>query len=259
MVQRVIFVGMVYGFWPGVLSVPRLAISNIVNGLAAYRALQTFARARQGKSAVKWDNTDHVEGVGTLPGLVSGQATLRDRTARSVPAEQIVRELRSNETPTVVRALESINRITIGPDRYAVLDAMYELAESEDTSVRSALARVIGFLTWPELTLTLLNLLHDRKWVVRANCAKAMIKYPNFEALMESALMEHDPLVREVLVRTVEQNAIIQREIVPRLGDQNLAATRTALVNDSAVIRDLYLREVGMTWDEFLETELQAA
>ena len=46
---------------------------------------------------------------------------------------------------------------------------------------------------------------------------------------------------------------------MPLLGDPNLAATRTALVNDSAVIRDLYLREVGMTWDEFIETELQAA
>jgi len=258
MVQRIVFVGMVYGGAAGLLSIPRLAISNIVNGLAAYRALQSFARARQGKTAVKWDNTDHVEGVGVMPST-GVERVEKVRTKTIVPTDTILRELASPDPNTVVHGLEAISRDTEGVDRERILSALYDLGGHADTSVRSAFARVIGYLTWPELTLTLLTLLHDRKWVIRANCAKALLKYKNFDALMESALMEHDPLVREVLVRCVEQNSIIQREILPRLGDINLAATRNALVNDSQVIRDLYLREVGMTWDEFLETELQTA
>jgi adsorption protein B len=258
MVQRIVFVGMVYGPMAGILSIPRLAISNIVNGLAAYRALQTFARARQGKTAVKWDNTDHLEGVGTMPSA-SSKKEVKVRSNVRQPVSEVLDRLRSTDPARVIQGLEMVDRKATGMDREAILAALYELPTHDDISVRAALARVIGFLAWPELTLTLLSLLHDRKWVVRANCAKALIKYPNFPALMESALMGHDPLVREVLVRTVEQNAIIQRELMPLLGDPNLAATRTALVNDSAVIRDLFLREVGMTWDEFIETELQAA
>jgi adsorption protein B len=258
MVQRIVFVGMVYGPAAGLLSIPRLAISNIVNGLAAYRALQAFARARQGKTPVKWDNTDHLEGVGTMPSA-SSQKEVKVRTTVVTPTPEVLERLRSPDPLLIVQGLELITRNTFGDDREQILEALTDLGTNTDTSVRSAFARVMGFLTWPELTLSLLSLLHDRKWVVRANCAKALLKYPNFSALLESAFIEHDPLVREVLVRSVEQNAIIQRELMPLLGDPNLAATRTALVNDSAVIRDQYLREVGMTWDEFIETELQAA
>jgi adsorption protein B len=258
MVQRIVFVGMVYGVAAGLLSIPRLAISNIINGLAAFRALQAFARSRQGKAAVKWDNTDHLEGVGSMPSAPTQQGS-RTRSTDVVPTATILRQLESPDVHTVVAGLEAIPRDLAGSDRHEILAALYPLVTHKETSVRAALARVLGFLTWPELTLTLLSLLHDRQWVVRANCAKALLKYPNFEALMESALMEHDPLVREVLVRSVEQNRIKQESILPKLSDPNLAATRTALVNDSSLIREMYLREVGMTWDEFLETELEAA
>jgi len=259
MAQRIVFVGMVYGFWAGLLSIPRLAISNIVNGLAAYRALQSFARSRQGKTAVKWDNTDHIEGVGTMPSAAAVRPEPVVRSNVPVPIRSILSQLHASDHATIISGLEAIPKDATGPDRDAILTLLYDLAGHSDTSVRSVVARVIGFLRWPELSLTLLTLLHDGKWVVRANCAKALFKFPNYDALMESALMEHDPLVREVLVRSVEQNAIIQREILPRLGEQSLAATRTALVSDSNVLRDLYLREVGMTWDEYVETELQVA
>ncbi|AIE87781.1 glycosyltransferase [Fimbriimonas ginsengisoli] len=258
MVQRVVFVGMVYGATAGLLSIPRLAISNIVNGLAAYRALQTFARARQGKTAVRWDNTDHLEGVGTMPSA-QVERVHNIRSTEITPTATILQRLRSDDPAVVVSGLEVIPKDLRGADRDAVLQSLYDIANHKDTSVRAAFARVMGFLTWPELTLTVLSVLHDRKWVVRANCAKALLKYPNFEALVESALMEHDPLVREILVRSIEQNRLRQETLLPKLSDPNLAATRTALVNDSSLIREMYLREVGMTWDEYMETELQAA
>lgn len=257
MVQRIIFVGMVYGPVAGLLSVPRLTIGNAVNGIAAYRALQTFARARQGKTAVKWDNTDHLEGVGTLPSAAAPPPSRRS-VEQQVPEYELMIRLNSRDRATVISGLEGIPKGLEGERRERYLPKLYELVNHPDTSVRSALARVLGFLTWPETTLSLLALLHDRSWVVRANCAKAIMKFPNFEALVESALMEHDSLVREVLVRTIEQDEIRQRILLPKLSDTTLSGTRTALLNDSPVIRELYLRGLGLTWDEFLQTELAA-
>jgi len=254
MVQRIVFVGMVYGLPAGLLSIPRLAISNIINGLAAFRALQAYARARQGKTAVKWDNTDHLEGVGSMPSAAPPPE--KARVAEDIPNYEILGRLGSPLAATVISGLEAIHIDTTEPHRSQMLSKMYDLVTHENISVRSALARVMGYLRWPEMTLSLLALLHDRSWVVRANCAKAVLKFPNFEAIVESALMEHDSLVREVLVRTIEQDEIKQRILLPKLSDPSLIGTRTALLNESPVIREIYLRRVGLTWDEFLETEL---
>lgn len=255
MMQRVIFVGMVYGVAAGLLSIPRLAISNIINGLAAFRALQTFARARQGKTAVKWDNTDHLEGVGSMPSAAPPAAESR-RTKEELPNYEIIGRLASPLSATVISGLEAINADSAGTHREQLLAKMYDLVYHPNVSVRSALARVMGYLKWPETTLSLLALLHDESWVVRANCANAVLKFPNFEAIVESALMEHDSLVREVLVRTIEQDEMKQKILLPKLSDPSLVGTRTALLNESPVIRELYLRRIGLTWDEFLQTEL---
>lgn len=258
MLQRIIFVGMVYGPIAGLLSVPRLAISNIINGIAAYRALETFARARQGKTAVKWDNTDHLEGVGSMPSAAAPKLE-RQRSDEILPVYEIMGRLNSPIEATVIAGLEAIHIATEGSARDQVLSKMYDLVSHPSTSVRSALARVMGYLTWPETTLSLLGLLHDHSWVVRANSAKAILKFPNFEAIVESALMEHDSLVREVLVRTIEQDEIKQRILLPKLSESSLAGTRTALLSESHIIREIYLRRLGLTWDEFMETELAAA
>ena len=184
---------------------------------------------------------------------------VRIRTTERIPIDDILLQMRSKEGATVIRGLESIHRETHGIDRERILAALYEISTRNETTAKSCLARVIGYLRWPELSLTLLTLLPDRKWVIRANSAKALLKYPNYMALLESAFSEHDRLVREVLVRSIEQNAIVQRELLPRLSDPNLSSTRTALVSDSQLIRDMYLRELGMTYEEFLSAELQAA
>lgn len=254
MVQRIVFVGMVYGLPAGLLSIPRLAISNIINGLAAFRALHAYARARQGKTAVKWDNTDHLEGVGSMPSAAPPPE--KPRIAEDIPNYEILGRLGSPLAATVISGLEAIHIETGESHRNQILAKMYDLVTHENISVRSALARVMGYLRWPETTLSLLELLHDRSWVVRANCAKAILKFPNFEAIVESALMEHDSLVREVLVRTIEQDEMKQKILLPKLSDPNLIGTRTALLNESPVIREIYLRRIGLTWDEFLETEL---
>jgi hypothetical protein len=181
---------------------------------------------------------------------------MKERTEEQIPNYEILGRLNSPLSATVISGLEAIQSDTADSHREQILAKMFDLVTHENISVRSALARVIGHLRWPETTLSLLELLHDRSWVVRANCAKAVLKFPNFEAIVESALMEHDSLVREVLVRTIEQDEMKQKILIPKLSDPSLLGTRTALLNESSVIRELYLRRIGLTWEEFLDTEL---
>jgi adsorption protein B len=235
MLERVVFVGMTYGLLAGLLAIPRLLIANVINGIAAFRALQTFARARQGKTAVRWDNTDHLEGVGQLPTAAMQPVAKAGRT--TLPPDEVLRRLRSGSEDEVPRMMESLPRNLEPAYRDEAIEALQRHAGSESLAIRSTLARVIGFLVWPELVPALFALLHDREWVVRANGAKALLKYPDFDVLLEQAFVSDDPLLREVLVRSVEQDNLKQRVLLPRLDQPQLIATRSALLAESAIIR----------------------
>lgn len=254
MVQRIVWVGMVYGLPAGMLSVVRLAISNVVNGLATFRALQAFARARQGKVAVKWDNTEHLEGVGEMPSAPA-ENTRRKRPTEALPLQELLRLLRSEDEHDMIHGLEAIQRDIANGERSQVLSEIYKLSGRRSTPIKSAVARVCGFLVWPELAPTILALIHDRAWVVRANSAKAMLKFPNFEALVETAMMEQDALVREVLLRCIESDHIKQRTLMRKLDPLELVATRAAMLNESSLLRDVYLEENALTWDEFIDAQ----
>lgn len=57
--HRYIMVSRVYGRRAGLLSIPRLPVSNIVNFFATVRALRQYAGARLGKKTIRWDKTAH--------------------------------------------------------------------------------------------------------------------------------------------------------------------------------------------------------
>lgn len=61
-VQRARFCGVVYGPLAGILSMPRLILSTVINALASLRAIRDFTGvATNGKvgQPIKWDKTDH--------------------------------------------------------------------------------------------------------------------------------------------------------------------------------------------------------
>lgn len=241
MVERVVFVGMTYGLLAGLLSIPRLLIANVINGIAAFRALQTFARARQGKTAVRWDNTDHLEGVGQLP--TAAMAPVAARSTTVLPPDEVIRRINAGNDEELPRMMESLPRDLAPEFRREAVEALQKRVGHEGMAVRSGLARVIGFLMWQELIPALFALLHDREWVVRANSARALLKFENFDLLLEQAFSSDDPLLREVLIRCLEQDNIKQRVLMPRLSAPHLIATRSALLNESAILRsefDLY-------------------
>lgn len=49
----------VHGWREGVRSVPRVVVSNAVNALAAWRAVQRYTAIRAGRERLVWDKTAH--------------------------------------------------------------------------------------------------------------------------------------------------------------------------------------------------------
>jgi adsorption protein B len=88
--ERIYFVSMVYGLPAGLLSFPRLAFANVLNGIAAYRALTFYLQARTGGKRVSWDKTEHKEGFGQLPAKQTGETPAGgdDHRGRSSPTAE---------------------------------------------------------------------------------------------------------------------------------------------------------------------------
>jgi len=57
---RALYVRRIYGFWQGLLSIPRLIWGNTINFVATMRALRLYARYLMTGTAITWDKTDHV-------------------------------------------------------------------------------------------------------------------------------------------------------------------------------------------------------
>lgn len=65
--HRLVTCRRIYGWWPAILSVVRLPISNIINFTATGRALLQFVMARVRKKDLKWDKT-----INRFPTIVEG-------------------------------------------------------------------------------------------------------------------------------------------------------------------------------------------
>lgn len=246
MFQRIWFVSKVYGLFHGLMSVPRLLYGNIVNGLAAFRALQAFSRSRRGRRAVKWDATTHYEGVGSLPQAATSIAQPILQTEVLTPA-QVIEFLRSNEPTTIVRGLDGIPRIMPLEDRLTIAPLIQSAARHDSMVVRAAVARAAGSLLWPELHDTILDLVKDREWTVRSNAARALVRQPNSATLLSSIMNSNDAFAKEITVRTLEQDPIRQRAIMPVLRSEEFSTLREALAKSSPMLRDEMNRSVEET------------
>lgn len=237
MFQRIWFVTKVYGLFHGIMSVPRLLYGNIVNGLAAFRALQAFSRSRRGRRAVRWDATTHYEGVGQLPQAATTIAQPNLQTEVLTPAE-VESMIQSNDPQTNVRGLDGMPRLMPVEARMRLAPMIASLESHSYMPVRAALAKACGNLLWPELNSTLVRLVGDREWTVRSNAARAIIRQPNAGALIQQVMELDDRFAREITVRTLEQDAIRQRSIMPTLMAPEFRPLREALSQSSPLLAD---------------------
>lgn len=57
--MRAVFTGRVYGFREGLRAVPRAIVANLINALAASRAVSRYRQALISGEALRWDKTEH--------------------------------------------------------------------------------------------------------------------------------------------------------------------------------------------------------
>ncbi len=235
--QRITWVGLTYGLAQGLMSVPRLIVGNILNGLASFRALKVFADSRSGKAAVRWDNTMHLEGIGQM----GGEDVKKSRTlVQNVPFEQVLAGLISEDPNEVVRALRLIPEDASQIERAELVSYMRNLVSNKELRVRAALAQTIGRLTWNELTPTLFTALNDHDSIVLSNAARSLLERPRLGALLEQAFSVARPRAVEAIIHSIEQDRRKQRQIFELLSTDQLLVTKATIIAASPVLRKRY-------------------
>jgi adsorption protein B len=239
--QRITWVGLTYGSVPAILSVPRLLIGNVLNGLATFRALKVFADSRSGKAAVRWDNTQHLEGVGDMQGAEPVRSAT---TADDYPLSEILDGLISEDLDERVKALRHVPAAADPLERAEVVAYLRTMVSSRELRLRAALAQTLGRLPWSELTPTLFRVLNDDDWVVRSNAARALLERPRLGALLEQAFTAGSAKVIRTLIRVIEQDRRRQREIFDLIGREQLTVTKATLMVESPILRKRYMKYV---------------
>ncbi len=239
--QRLIIISRVYGVAAGLMSLLRIPVSNLLNGLAAFRALQAFALERQGKAPVKWDKTMHVEGVGSLPTAPPESNVLK--LDRAIPFITILGMLRSTDKIHVQQSLVAIPKELSAGERGLAMAALEELSMSTDTEIRATVSKSLCFLEWTESAETIRELLKDSEWVVRANAARALWKLSNPIPELEKVVEVNDSYSCEILVRCAE-NDRLARNILFREITQNDASP----LFDGLVARSQFLTTMYDEW-----------
>jgi len=234
--QRIVWVGLTYGFVAGILSVPRLMVGNVLNGLATFRALKVFSDSRRGRAKVKWDNTQHLEGIGDMGGPAPPKASA---AGKEVPLDQILGGLISDDPDEVARALRLIPAGVGELERAEIVSYFRSLVSSKELRVRAALAQALSRLTWNELTPTLFHALNDPDSVVRSNAARALLERPRLGALLEHAFTSSSPRATEALIRVIEQDRKRQKRIFDLIVRENLTVTKATIIVSSAILRKL--------------------
>ncbi len=236
LVERLIFVTWVYGPIAGLLALPRTVFSNVLNGLAAYRALSYYAQARNGQRRLGWDKTEHKEGVGEHPARYQGALPNKPSPRGIFNSVSTFETLQAAHPATILASLETIPRHVDPPTQLSLTQQMASLAQSSDYEVRAAVARVSGFLQWASLYEITLALLYDREWLVRANAAKALLRYPDLPMILRRVLDRRDSFAWEVFIRTFEQSHELHEPLLRALQAPEEEALRLHLLAHSPLL-----------------------
>ncbi len=235
-VERIIFVSMVYGIVAGLLSLPRLIFGNVLNGIATFRALTQYLAARRNKRSVAWDKTEHHEGVGRIPSNSPGtNLPLKNRNTFSL--DRLKKMVIEIDTLGIISEIELIPKDLNVNDRVHTLEILKDLASWDDYRVRAAIARIGGFLRWEKLYPLLLNLLRDPEWLIRANSARALLNFPTINATIEDVLELDDRFAQEVFIRTLEQYTPAHEEIIKMMANSEMQEIGVRLLKKSPLLR----------------------
>lgn len=230
---RGVCVALVYGVLPGLLALPRMLMGNLVQTCAAACAVAAFLKMRTQK-------------LMEFPGFPAEHITVSLLgESRNMPApgprpeydvDTLQTMLQSPDVGEVLAGLEAIPHGLHWRERHRLAPIVAQAGQHETTRLRAAVARISGFLRWPQLATTVLILLYDPQWVVRANAARALLKFPDLHLLLAEAFQHTDRYAREVLIRTLEQDTRAQERLLPLLALTEMSNLRTVLLHESPLL-----------------------
>jgi adsorption protein B len=135
-VQRFIFVSHLYGFTHGLLAIPRVLVSNVINFTAALRAWKQYLRHRITGIALAWDKTAHAYPTG--PELRPFRAKLGEILFQWNELEEHHLDAALTEQETTGRRLGSILMERYGVSEANLADAIAFQADLPRSSLNMA-------------------------------------------------------------------------------------------------------------------------
>jgi len=239
--RRIGSVARVYGMWEGALAFIRIVPATIINVLAMIHAARLFVEMRDGNVSLAWSKYRQ-------PNEHAPSSQVKMRAFVPPPTTEVFSEaelrlmLTSRELIWTIQGLESIPRDVSPATEHRLRRLMRVLAHAQEPKVRAAVARVCGYLGWSTLLPIANGLLRDEEWVVRANAARAVLKFPEFDMVLNDVVNLDDRYAREVLIRALEQDDRIQQRVLPCLALPEYAAARMIILTASPLLRSRFLQ-----------------
>ena len=219
--NRAYAVNKIYGFWPAVISVPRVVWGNIINFFAIVRAVFQFTSSRIRSKKLAWDKTAHqvpmveMEEESEAAGLVA----VDERTLIPLNPQMMKRKIKTAITDFMeniqseneddrVDAIHALDRDS-GPWLYPDL---IKLITDPSWRIRAEVCRTLSFLCYSQALPLLEKSATDPDWTVRSNAVRAIGKLGD---LGEHALLRiikgDDLFAREAALAVLEHQGFLER------------------------------------------------
>lgn len=239
-VERFIFVTAIYGVIAGLLAIPRLIFNNILNGITTFNAFIQYVAVRRHKKEVLWDKTEHLEGVGTIPSDTTSYISMaKSKHTKTKTDDNLFEAIEKGDSKNIIDIMESLPQDASSIDQEKTIAALYRLAESEDYSIRASVSNVVGYLNWVALHPIAINMLYDKEWVVRANAAKSLLRFPDLETTLNKISKKEDKYAWEIFIKTLEQDTAAHNQITKLLRYENLEPSIKKMLEKSTLLSDL--------------------
>jgi adsorption protein B len=221
--NRAYAVNKIYGFWPAVISVPRVVWGNIINFFAMVRAVFQFTSSRIRGKKLTWDKTAHqvpmveMEEENEDADLATGdENTLIPLSPQTVKRKiktaiaDFKENARSENEDHRVDAIHAIDRDS-GPWLYPDLIIMIK---DPSWRIRAEVCRTLSFLRYSQALPLLKKTATDPDWTVRSNAVRAIGKLGDLgEHTLLKIIKGDDRFACEAALAVLEHQGFLERNI----------------------------------------------
>ncbi len=237
LLQRIIFVTAVYGIVPGLLSVPRFILGNIINGIASFRAFWIYLQTLN-KPRIKWDKTTHLEGAGINP----AEETIKRENVpeKAISCIDFIKILATKDIPRIIEAIDNLKHTCSPEEHQQMMDIMESMVSNESLQIRVLTMKMFAKMQCEKLIPFVKRLIFDREWIVRANAAKAIVHSRFLNHILKDVLTSNDRFAKEVLIKTLEQNEWAFYRIGPELKKPDMVEVREEIFKYSKFLQEKF-------------------